>query len=203
MVVSRCQDWEDKAHMLLCIPTYLVTNALTKILEALADVWWVVVCLVRVLRCDSEQLLVSGFERFNACLKLDVVVWQLSLLAGIAGLLFEPLSGSSCEWCDSVGECRSKCLELIHRVGDACLVPREKAARFLCCLDRMAVVSDTATGRVVVVCCGIQFKSYDVVTVTVSVLIVYRVLFGWGDTNDDSRPSIVADALVFSSRHSI
>ena len=61
----------------------------------------------------------SSLQRINADLKLDIVMWQLSLLASIAGLLLEPLLATSRKRGDRVRDRRRERANLVH--GGACV----------------------------------------------------------------------------------
>jgi hypothetical protein len=75
----------------------LLGDILGQVGKGLADVGRVVVCLVGVLRCDSQQLLVNKLQGIDTLLKLNVVWGQLGLVFGLAELFLDILLGASCK----------------------------------------------------------------------------------------------------------
>lgn len=96
-----------------------VGDRLAQVLEAFADIWWVIVGFVCILRGRGEELLVRSFQRINAVLELDIVVWQLRLLSSVSGLFLDPLLAAGRKRCDGRRDTVGEGFELLHIAGFA------------------------------------------------------------------------------------
>jgi hypothetical protein len=93
---------------------YLLTNTLPHILETLPNIGRVIICLIRILARGRQNLLMGSLQRIDPRLQLDIVMRQLRLLAGIAGLLFDPLLAAGRKGRDAAADGGGEGAELVH-----------------------------------------------------------------------------------------